>query len=292
MARPVTASHLTPLLLFLLVLAGCTGCGSIPIAEEDVFMPKPSITPATFSMDGVTLDERTIVSTTAEPDSVVLDAWWLRPDNTDATVLFFGGQGFYLVQSSGYVKTFAELPTRALMWDYRGYGKSEGAPTVAHLKQDALTVYEYVTGELGVDAERLVVHGHSLGTFMATYLANERPVGGVVLENPATNVEAWEKALLPWYLRLFVGFDFADSLRQEDNRARIASIEVPLLIVGGSDDGITPSEMAETLYDDARTSSKELVIVEGGGHNELYASDAMRTAYRSLLADVQNSVHE
>ncbi len=250
-------------------------------------MPKPSITPATFSMDGVTLNERTITSPNAAGDTVALNAWWLRPDSTNATVLFFGGQGFYLVQSSGYVEAFAALPARALLWDYRGYGKSEGEPTVEHLKQDALTVYDYVTGELGVDAERLVIHGHSLGTFMATYLANERTVGGVVLENPATNVEAWEKALLPWYLRLFVGFDFADSLRQEDNRTRIANIERPLLIVGGSDDGITPPEMAETLYNDARTSSKELVIVDGGGHNGLYASDSMRTAYQSLLDEVQ-----
>lgn len=290
MPLSVTTSRLAPLLLFSLILAGCTGCGSIPIAEDDVFMPKPSITPATFNQDDVTLEEHTIY--TSEPDSVALDAWWLVPDASESTVLFFGGQGFYLVQSTGYVDAFAALPTRALTWDYRGYGKSEGEPTVAHLKQDALAVYRYVTEELDVDPEQLVVHGHSLGTFMATYLANERPVGGVVLENPATNVEAWEKALLPWYLRLFVGFDFADALRQENNRTRIASIEGPLLIVGGSDDGITPPEMAETLYDDARTSSKELVIVEGGGHNELYAAEAMRTAYRSLLADVQNSVHE
>lgn len=253
-------------------------------------MPKPSITPATFTQDGVTLEEHTMY--TSEPDSVALNAWWLVPDEAESTVLFFGGQGFYLVQSTGYVDTFAALPARALMWDYRGYGKSEGEPTVAHLKQDALAVYHYVTEELDVEPEQLVVHGHSLGTFMATYLANERTVGGVVLENPATNVEAWEKALLPWYLRLFLGFDFDETLRAEDNRTRIAAIEVPLLIVGGSDDGITPPEMAETLYEDARASSKELVIVEGGGHNELYASETMRTAYRSLLADVQNGVQE
>lgn len=290
MDRTRPLSFLATSLLLILTVAGCTGCGSIPIAEDDVFMPKPSITPATFSQDGVTLEEHTIY--TSDPDSVALDAWWIAPDTTESTVLFFGGQGFYLVQSTGYVDAFAALPARALMWDYRGYGKSEGEPTVAHLKQDALAVYRYVTDELGVDPEQLVVHGHSLGTFMATFLAEQRTVGGVVLENPATNVEAWEKALLPWYLRLFLGFDFDETLRQEDNRTRIADIDVPLLIVGGSDDGITPPEMAETLYDDARTSNKELVIVEGGSHNELYASEAMRTAYRSLLDTVQNEVRE
>lgn len=250
-------------------------------------MPKPSITPATFNMPGVTLSERTITSPSAAGDTVALDAWWLRPDSTTATVLFFGGQGFYLVQSSGYVDTFAALPAQALLWDYRGYGNSKGEPTVAHLKRDAIAVYDYVTRELGVDPERLVVHGHSLGAFMATYLADERTVGGVVLENPATNVEAWEKALLPWYLRLFIGFDFAEPLRQEDNLSRIEQVNAPLLVVGGSNDPITPPEMARTLHEAAPSAWNELVIVEDGAHNGLYASDAMRTAYRSLLDEVQ-----
>ncbi len=251
-------------------------------------MPKPSITPATFDKEGVTLEEHTIVSPGIQRDSAALDAWWLVPDEADPVVLFFGGQGFYLVQSSGYVEAFAELPARALMWDYRGYGKSEGTPGVRTLKRDALAVYDYLVEELQVDPNQLVVHGHSLGTFIATFIAEQRTVGGVVLENPATNVREWGNTLIPWYLRAFVGFDFADVLRQENNRRRIATIDVPLLIVAGSDDVITAPEMAETLYDDATTATKELVLVADGGHNELYATEAMQTAYRALL----ETVHE
>ena len=249
-------------------------------------MPKPSITPATFQQEGVTLQEHTIMSPGTQRDSAALDAWWLVPDDAEPVVLFFGGQGFYLVQSSGYVDAFAALPARALLWDYRGYGKSEGTPDVRTVKRDALAVYDYVVNELGVDPDRLVVHGHSLGAFVATFLAEQRTVGGVVLENPATNVSEWGNTVIPWYLRAFIGFEFADALRQENNRARIADLQGPLLIVGGANDMITAPEMAETLYEDATTSRKELVIVEEGGHNELYATEAMQEAYRALLEAV------
>lgn len=288
MIRSSTAPPLAALLLLLLAAAGCTGCGSIPINEEDVFMPKPSITPATFAMEGVTLHEHTIRAPrdSSARDSVALDAWWVTPDSARSAVLFFGGQGFYLVQSRGYVDAFASLPTRALMWDYRGYGNSEGTPSVQHLKRDAMAVYTYATDALGIPPERLVVHGHSLGTFVATYLAAQHRVGGVVLENPATNVDAWGKALVPWYVRLFVGFKFDEALRAEDNRARIEQIDAPLLIVGGTNDVITPAEMARTLYTASPSPSKELVIVENGGHNGLYANDAVQDAYRTLLQRV------
>lgn len=293
MIRPVLCPVLRPVLrsfaafaVLLVIAAGCTGCGSIPIAEEDVFMPKPSITAATFQQEGVTLQEHTIMSPGTQRDSAALDAWWLVPDDAEPVVLFFGGQGFYLVQSSGYVDAFASLPARALLWDYRGYGKSEGAPDVRTVKRDALAVYDYVVNELGVAPDRLVVHGHSLGAFVATFLAEQRTVGGVVLENPATNVSEWGNTVIPWYLRAFIGFEFADALRQENNRARIADLQGPLLIVGGANDMITAPEMAETLYEDATTSRKELVIVEEGGHNELYATEAMQEAYRALLEAV------
>ena len=128
MIRTATVPPLAALFVLLLAAAGCTGCGSIPIEEENVFMPKPSITPATFGMEGVTLSEHTIAAPRGANarDSVALDAWWLRPDSTDATVLFFGGQGFYLVQSRGYVNAFTSLPAQVLLWDYRGYGKKRG----------------------------------------------------------------------------------------------------------------------------------------------------------------------
>lgn len=260
----------------LLVLAGCS---SIQIEEQNVFMPKPSVTPESFNVDGVRLEEHTVTV----DDSVRLNAWHLTQPGARGTVLFFGGNGFYLVQSLGYIRALTRHPVDVWMFDYRGYGKSEGTPGVVTLKRDAEAMYQTLRTQFGIPAQQIVVHGHSLGTFLATYVEQHHEVAGVVLENPATNVDDWVSGLAPWYIRLFVSFDIEESLRAESNLEHVQQMTAPLLVMGGAQDNITSPDMAGRLYKEATTAEKELVIVDDGGHNELYKADAYQTAYDRLL---------
>jgi len=271
---------LGPLLAVLLLAA----CSSIQIDEADVFEPKASITPETFSHETATLEEVTIYS---GPDSLALNAWWVTQPDAEATVLFFGGQGFYLVQSAPYVEAFAELPVNVLMVDYRGYGKSEGTPSVDALKQDAGQALAYLEEAQGIAPASVIVHGHSLGSFVALHLAEGQDLRGVVLENPVTNVQDWSRNLIPWFLRLFVSLDFSEALRAENNTTRIQSLERPLLIVAGAEDEVTPLSMAETLYEQAHVEDKRLLVVDEGGHNGLMARPSVRDAYRAFIAGLQ-----
>jgi len=254
-------------------------CSSITIGEQDVFYPKASVTPQTFDLDGVQLRDTSVAVT----DTVDVNAWHLTQPDAGPTVLFFGGNGFYLVQSRGYLRALTRPPVNAFLWDYRGYGRSEGQPSVAALRHDALAVYDALVDRRDVDPDHLVVWGHSLGSFLATHVATERSVAGVVLENPATDVDDWVGHLIPWYVRLFLGVDVDPVLREESNRERVSDLRVPLLVVGGAEDNITDPEMAEDLYAAAGSSQKELVIVEEGEHNGLYEDPSVREAYRTLI---------
>jgi len=267
------------LLLIATVAVLLVGCSTIQIDESDVFLPKPSVTPATFDVPGVTLSQHRI----SVDDTVQVDAWHLTQPDAETTVLFFGGNGFYLVQSLGYIRALTDFPVNVVMWDYRGYGNSGGQPTVPAFKSDALDVYRYATDSLGAEPNRLIVHGHSLGSFLATHVASERRAAGVVLENPATDVDGWVESVVPWYIRLFVSVEVDDSLRGESNVERLQEISAPLLVVGGSEDNVTTPDMARTLHGEAPMPHKELVIVDGGGHNELYAAAPYRKAYERLL---------
>jgi alpha-beta hydrolase superfamily lysophospholipase len=269
------------LLVVALALFGA-GCSTIQIDEEDVFIPKPSVTPESFAVDGVQLHEHYF----AVNDSVSLNAWHLTQPEAEATVLFFGGNGFYLVQSLGYIRALTGLPVNALLWDYRGYGTSDGSPSVPAFKADALAAYQFATDSLGADPSQLLLHGHSLGTFLASYVATEREAAGVVLENPATDVQGWVRSVIPWYIRLFVNVEIAATLRQESNLERLRTLDRPLLIVGGTEDQVTAPEMARTLHEEASSADKQLVMVDGGGHNELYKDEAYKAAYRQLLDTV------
>jgi pimeloyl-ACP methyl ester carboxylesterase len=269
-------------LLLLGVSLVLVGCSALTISESDVFMPKSSVTPETFDLDGVTLHTQFL----PVADSVQVNAWHLTKPDAKATVLFFGGNGFYLVQSRGYLRALTRPPTNALLWDYRGYGRSDGTPSVEAFRRDALALYDHLVNERGVDPDRLVVWGHSLGSFLATYVADKRSVAGVVLENPATNVDGWVDHLFPWYVRLFLGVDVDPALREEDNVARLRAVRAPLLVVAGEEDNVTDPAMARRLYDVAGSDHKNLVTVPGGGHNELYQKPVVQDAYAALVARI------
>jgi hypothetical protein len=268
--------------ILLLVGVVLVGCSALTINENDVFYPKPSVTPETFSLDGVTLHNGFL----PVADSVDLNYWHLTQPDAQATVLFFGGNGFYLVQSRSYLEALTRPAANALLWDYRGYGRSDGAPGVQAFRDDALAVYDYLVDERDVDPERLVVWGHSLGTFLATHVAEERPVAGVVLENPATNVDGWVEHLIPWYVRLFLGVDVAPALREEDNVARVRDLEGPLLVLAGEEDNVTDPAMAQRLYEAATTDQKTIIRVDGEGHNGLHDDPEVQTAYATLLGRI------
>lgn len=264
------------------------GCSSITIGEEEVFYPKSSVTPETFDVDGVTLNNRFLPVT----DSVTINAWHLTQPEAPVTVLFFGGNGFYLVQSRGYLRALTRPQANALLWDYRGYGRSEGTPGVEAFRHDALKLYDYLVDEQGVDPERLVVWGHSLGSFLATHVAQQRSVAGVVLENPATNVDGWVDHLIPWYVRLFLGVDVDPALKAEDNVARVRSLDAPLVVVAGKEDNVTDPAMAKQLYQKAGSAQKTFVLVPDGGHNDLYEEADVQKAYADLVDRIVSGVPE
>ena len=259
-----------------------TACSTITIGEDEVFYPKPSVTPATFDLEGVTLEDRFLDVS----DSVTVNTWHLSQEAPRATVLFFGGNGFYLVQSRAYIRSLTRPRVNVLLWDYRGYGRSEGDPGVEALRDDALAVYDHLVEERGVNRQHLILWGHSLGSFLATHVAAERPVGGVVLENPATDAEDWVQHLIPWYVRLFLGVEVDPVLQKENNVRRVSALTVPLLVVAGTEDNVTDPEMARTLYEAAGSEHKRLVEVEGGGHNGLHEAENVRAAYEDLVQRV------
>ena len=271
--------------LVLLLLCGSlvlTACSAISIGEQDVFFPKPSVTPHTFDLEGVHLSDTTV----PVADSVNVNAWYLTQADAQATVLFFGGNGFYLVQSRSYLRALTRPSVNALLWDYRGYGRSEGEPSVTAFREDAIAVYDHLVEVRGVNPKRLLVWGHSLGSFLAAHVATERDVGGVVLENPATTVDDWVGHLIPWYVRLFLGVDVDPALRAESNVEQVRALEVPLLVVAGAEDNVTDPAMARRLHREAGSKDKELVVVDDGAHNGLAETETVQAAYRALVGTV------
>lgn len=268
-------------LLALAVLA--SSCTTIKLEEKDAFDRKRTVDLGALRAQGIQVDEHRLKMA----DGVALDARHFRVPEARGTVLFFGGNGFLMVTAEPFLDAMLTFGVDVVMFDYRGYGRSGGEPGVEALKKDALHMYGWTRETLGVPAERLVLHGHSLGTFVATYVATERPAAGVVLQSPVTSVTDLVDRLTPWIADIFVSFDVDPKLAAEDNAKRVPRLTVPTLFVVGEEDNISPKEMAETLHGLAPAGlDARLVVVEGRGHNDLPPTEAFRTAYRGLLDTV------
>jgi fermentation-respiration switch protein FrsA (DUF1100 family) len=188
-----------------------------------------------------------------------LHAWWRPADNARLTTLFLHGNAGNLSHREDIAALLPAAGSSVLLLDYRGYGRSTGAPSVAGVVTDALAAYGWLR-QRGVSADRLVLHGESLGTSVALQLAAQQPCAALVLEAPFTSLSDMAGTVLP-----FLGRTIIWGL---DSRAAIAKLRVPVLLIHGTDDEIVPFRMGQELLERA-SPPKELFAVEGAHHNDL-----------------------
>jgi fermentation-respiration switch protein FrsA (DUF1100 family) len=186
-----------------------------------------------------------------------LAAWHLPSPGVTAVLLCNGNAG----NRADRLPLAAGLRRRGLgvlSLDYRGYGGNPGEPTEAGLIADAGAGAAWLAGCPGV--ERLVYFGESLGAAVLVGLAARRPPAALVLRSPFTSLLEVARAHLP-LIPSGVIDDRWPSLE------RIASIDVPLLVLAGTGDRVVPYEQSVRLFE-AAPGSKRLVTFEGADHND------------------------
>jgi fermentation-respiration switch protein FrsA (DUF1100 family) len=267
-------------------LAACT----IVVSENRLIRPRPG---AAANPDDITKRAPGFALTRHEvvaADGVRLKGVHLRQSGSRITVLYFGGNGYTIGRYASWTAySFAPLGVDVFVADHRGYGQSGGTATTATLASDGLTLFDYVASLPGLDANRIVVHGHSLGSFIAGHVAANRPAAGVVLESSATTAEDWAKTATPGYLKPFVRTKVADELRGQGNLPNMPRIDEPLLVLVGKKDKTTPVRLSEALYaaSPLPESRKWFVVVPDAGHNDSMIHTETQTAYRRLLESVR-----
>jgi hypothetical protein len=277
-------------LLFCWLISACT---TIQIEERNFIRPD-SLTGAVTSsrldqgalhavVPTATLTEQSL---SADSDIVLRGMVMRRPDAV-ASVLYFGGNAFHLDQSA---KTLASdlsaCAVNIVLFDYRGYGRSSGVPTVANMREDALKLFDFANAQF---PGQVFVHGHSLGSFVAAHVAQQRPVRGLVLEATANNALDWAKANVPWYVRPFVDIEVSESLQAIDNTKALALFGQPSLVLAGSRDRVTPEQLGRKVFDAIGGSAKQIMVVEGASHSDILKNpDALATYCKFVRQDDQN----
>nr|WP_207124024.1 alpha/beta hydrolase [Halorhodospira abdelmalekii] len=195
----------------------------------------------------------------ASSDEITLHGWHITADQPRGIVLFFHGNAGNISHRLDTIEILRDLDLDVVIFDYRGYGRSEGRAREKGLHQDAQAVARWVREELGVPQERTVFHGRSLGAALAASAARHVAPEALILESAFVSAEAVARDLYwiypaRWLTRLeYATIDY------------LQEVEAPTLIIHSPDDEIIPYRHAEGLMAAAPEGSEWLRI--RGGHN-------------------------
>lgn len=277
-ARGVNSASVSLRLLVLpLLLGGCTNLFFQPMRQH-------VHSPAAL---GVTHEE---VYFTTE-DGVRLHGWFLpAPAPARGTVVFLHGNAENI---STHIASVYWLPAQGFnvfLPDYRGYGRSQGAPSLPGVLADVDSGVRYLLGRADVDSARLVVLGQSLGGALAGYyVAHSRyraHIRAVVIDSAfasyrAITREKLAQFWLTWPLSWPLGFTVDDDYSPVRRIGQISPI--PVLVIHGDSDGIVPAAHGRRLYEAAQPP-KDFWLVPGARHIE----SLRLPAYRQRLVEYLN----
>jgi pimeloyl-ACP methyl ester carboxylesterase len=277
----------TPAIVFCALL--CGACATVRMDDRRLIQPVRDNARAVSALDSTVRANGAEPHRIRTPDGAELFAVVLRHPQPAATVLYFGGNGFRISQMGRQAAgTLLPLGVNVVLVDHRGYGRSTGTPsTIRQLQADAVAAYDYVAALPGIGGAPIIVHGQSMGSFMAGEVAAERAVGGLVLESSATTAAEWLRAVnpRPWYARPFVRMEISESMRGAGNLERVRRSRAPLLVLVGERDEITPPALSRRLYQQAATpdSLKRYHVLAGAGHNNVPAHPDFARVYSGFL---------
>ncbi|MBF2096835.1 MAG: alpha/beta hydrolase [Gloeomargaritaceae cyanobacterium C42_A2020_066] len=198
-------------------------------------------------------------------DGTELHAWWIPVADDQAPALLFchGNAGNVTYRLDNLVR-LQQAGISTFIFDYRGYGRSQGQPAEMGLYQDVRAAYDHLSQCLGIPAGRIVAFGRSLGGAVALHLATDpqRPLAGLVIESTFTSLSAIAEIFFP---RLPSGL----LAGQYDSIHRVQQINVPLLVVHGEEDELIPFSQGQALYA-AAPEPKQFYAVPEGRHNDTY----------------------
>jgi fermentation-respiration switch protein FrsA (DUF1100 family) len=201
-------------------------------------------------------------------DGVKLHAWLFPAKEADAPVLIWcHGNAGNLTDRAEMAAELSRRGVSVFLFDWRGYGKSEGTPGEPGLKRDGLAAYDYVKAS---GATRIVLYGESVGGPFAAYVAKERKGGvrAVIIENSFPSLREMGNAL---YAPIPLGWAAPFALR---TTAWLNEAGAPVLVMHGTRDQVIPYALGKKLYD-GLTVEKEL-MTSHAGHSEIPLFEAER----------------
>ena len=194
------------------------------------------------------------------PDGISIQTWYKTAQKNMPTILYFHGNASHMGNRAGIYSALAGKGFGVMAISYRGYGKSEGAPSEQGLYTDGRAAISFLTNTKKIPLGNIIIYGESLGTGVTTQMATEYEVGAIALQAPYTSISGRAAEIYFFLPVKLVMFDHFNSL------SRISKIKSPLLILHGELDDTIPIRHGKAIFA-AANQPKEAIFFPDVGHN-------------------------
>lgn len=200
-------------------------------------------------------------------------AWFVPAHAARGAILICHGNGGNIGDRLHVIQRFHELGLGVLIFDYRGYGHSQGASSETRTYEDALAAWNHLTRERRLPPDRIIVCGRSLGGAVAAWLAAQQPSAGLILESTFTSLPEIGAGVY-WYLpvRLLCRYRYP-------TLAYVRQARCPVLVAHSRQDELIPFAHAQQLF--AAAPDPKVFVETTGGHND--GESFTEEAYRKTL---------
>jgi fermentation-respiration switch protein FrsA (DUF1100 family) len=242
------------------------------LEQRFIFHPAETLlqTPADV---GLTFDD--VYFATA--DGVRLNGWYIPHPDAGITLLWFHGNAGNISHRVQNIRLLHDkLGINIFIFDYRGYGRSEGSISERGTYRDGAAAAEFLRERYHVQPSQLVFFGRSLGAAVAAETAISFDNLILILESPFVSVPEMARAifpLLPLRLLLSTQYNILEKMQR---------VKSPVFVLHGEQDEVVPFTQGRKVFA-AAAEPKRFYAIAGAGHNDTYVAGGDR--YFSALRE-------
>ncbi|GGP70519.1 hypothetical protein GCM10009347_39520 [Shewanella algicola] len=270
----------------MLIISGCT----VRLSEESFIANDKE--PVAFSTEFTqalqqAMPDHVISQLNLEAsDNVKLNGFFIDNPNSNTTLVFYPGNGMKIQPHClADLTALSALNTDILVMDRRGIGASEGKPRINNIILDAQQQLDYVQQQY--QPGKIILHGYSLGSFIAAELARNNKIDALVLHGSATNADDWVDEKTPWYMAPFMTLEMPEGFRKTDNKQVVAQYyQGPLLVIAGEDDEEVPPALSEKLFAASKSANKQFIMVPKVGHQGMLEEATTMQQYQTFITEL------
>ncbi len=264
--------------VYLCLFSGCAAIGAPSVLQSfelsKLYQPLPYPV-GDWNPEGLEYEDAWFSAS----DGTRLHGWYVPCQNPEAVVLFAHGNAGNVSNLGQPLREFRDRHRLAVMvFDYRGYGRSEGTPSENGLLQDARAAREWLANRSGINQRHIVLMGRSLGGAIMVDLAAKDGARALILESTFTSVPDVARHHL---CNLPVHWIMASRF---DSLSKIDGYHGPLLMSHGDSDEFVPYTHGVRMFQ-AANEPKRFVTIHGGNHNSPQSDE-----YHQALADFIHSL--